>query len=200
MPRYTHSISDILREDDVRAVFDKADNLREQALISFLWVTGARPSEIAELTINDVIVTLDTITFKLKTKKLKNTEEFQLKERTLEIERPQGMEINIYMETIKQYMDTLPQGIDGVRVFEYSTRWMELVTNRIGLKALGKQLSPYHFRHSAITREAGARRTIDQLMHYKGAKSPRSVSNYLHSTPYMITMKGSEKKEEKKDI
>jgi integrase len=195
MPKFNDNISEegILNEDEVRRMFNKCGNDYERALIAFAWATGARPSELLEIKKEDVIVEEDKIVVFLNTKKLKKGTTFQMKKRQLEFDRPQGMEMNPFIEFIAEYMRCFKY--DDLPIFPYTTtRWMNKVMHRAGEAALGRQISVYHLRHSAITREAQKNASIAGLMHFKGAKSLRSVLPYVHATPYKIMM------ERKKDI
>ena len=60
--------------------------------------------------------------------------------------------------------------------------------NTLGMKALGKELSPYHFRHSVITWLARHGATIEQLMYFKGARSLSGIAPYLHAVPSVIKL------------
>ena len=62
---------------------------QEQALLSCLWITGARPSEILELRKENILITEDIVVFDLPTKKLQaDGTRFVLKRRQLRIGRP----------------------------------------------------------------------------------------------------------------
>jgi len=195
MPRFNDNISEegILSEEEVRKMFNKCGSDYERALIALAWATGARPSELLAIKKEDIIVDEDKIAVFLNTKKLKKGTTFQMKKRQLEFDRPQGLEMNPFIEFIAEYMRCFKY--DDLPIFPYTTtRWMNKVTHRAGEAALGRQISIYHLRHSAVTREAQKNASISGLMHFKGAKSLRSVLPYVHATPYKIMM------ERKKDV
>ena len=54
MPRYQHPISDIPSADEAKRLFDSLQSLEKKAQFSVLWRTGARPTEIINLTRKDV--------------------------------------------------------------------------------------------------------------------------------------------------
>lgn len=189
--KYAHDISDLVDSKDVRRIYDSAKTPREQALISLLWLFGARPSEILELRKEDIKIHHDPeldnefVSFTFPTKKLNaDGHQFVLKSRQLKILRPKNPQ-DLYIETILQYIRILE---DHELLFQYTTRWAQKVVNRLGRNSIGKKLSPYHFRHSCITREATAGKTLDQLMHLKGAKSLDSVKMYLHARAYNLVL------------
>jgi integrase len=188
MPRYREDPSEtVLKDEDIRKMFDKTRDLQEQALLSCLWITGARPSEVLELKKENVLITEDVVVFDLPTKKLQaDGTHFVLKRRQLRIGRPHGLQMNIYLETVVKYAERLYHPEDPV--FIYGRRWAIKVINRLGMQGIGKEVAPYHLRHSAVTREASRGQTIDQLMHFKGAKSIQSVQPYLHASPYDVVL------------
>lgn len=189
--KYAHDISDLVDSKDVRRIYDSAKTSREQALISLLWLFGARPSEILELRKEDIKLNYDEdlenefVSFTFPTKKLNaDGHQFVLKTRQLKILRPKDPQ-DLYIETILQYIRLLE---DHELLFQYTTRWAQKVVNRLSRNSIGKKLSPYHFRHSCITRESAAGKTLDQLMHLKGAKSLDSVKMYLHARAYNLVL------------
>lgn len=186
MPRYTEDISEILYEEDIRAMYDRAKSPAEAFLVSILWTTGARPSEILQLTKGDFTYLNDVLHIKLKTMKLGQGKDFKVKERTLSFERPMGLEANRYLEMIVRYVSAASS--EGY-VLQYTTRWCEKVTNRLGMETLGKKLTPYHFRHSVLSWLAAKDYSTAELMHFKGAKSVNSVSPYLHAKPFLLQAK-----------
>ena len=184
MPKYSHDINDLPTEEEIKKMWNEAGREVERVFLSLAWLTGARPMEILILTTDNITYDEDKFKVDLFTLKLKDSTDFRgLKQRTLEFERPKGVKSNIYIETIIKYLRTIPQ---GSRVVEYSKRWAEVLINRLGMQVCNKKFSPYHLRHAAITREAGRGVTIDGLMHFKGARSVRSVQPYLHARPYII--------------
>ncbi len=204
MPRYAHDITDLLKEADVRRLYEAAKDERIKTLVCLFWITGARPAEILELDRENISVEEEAIIFTLPTKKLQaDGTKFVMKFRQLRVVRPHGMEMNIYLETVVRYIERLRPG-DGKfpadRLFDYSRRWVEKSINQLGIKVLGKQIAPYHFRHSAMTREASQGRSVPNLMHYKGAKSMRSVMAYVHAMPYELKVSSEPVKKKEGEV
>jgi len=183
MPRYSWDVEDILFEEDVRKMYDRA-NPNEAALISLLWLTGARPGEIALLKVQDVTYSSDKLSILLKTLKRRKGGEFKVKERTLGFSRTTGFNTNIYIETIVSHVSKLPNDSE-TKVLGYTTRWMEKKINKLGEEAIGKKLSPYHFRHSVMTWLAKNGYTMDRLKYFKGS-TLQSVEPYIHAQPQLI--------------
>jgi integrase len=201
LPVYSDNISEngVLVEADVWKMYIKAKTVYERLYLSIAWISGARPAEIIKtdnapgLTRSDITIEPDKITFWFHTLKLKKTESFQLTKRQVTAGRPSGTELNPYIETIVEWWHTFKY--DDVPIFPYTKRWAEKSINRMGMEAIGRKISPYHLRHSAITREFGAGRSPDQVMHFKGAKSLQSVLPYIHATKYEVMMEAKKKED-----
>jgi integrase len=183
MPKYKVDISTILFEEDVRKIYNEAKNAEERVFVSLLWTTGARTKEILLLTKEDIQYSPDRVNILLKTLKLGQRKTFMVKERTLEFERPQGVNCNIYLETIINYVKTLSP---EARLLERSNRWAQYITNKLGVKAMGKPISPYHFRHSCMTWLLRNGATPDMAMHFKGSASIKSIEPYIHAVPFVV--------------
>lgn len=185
MPRYGWDIKELLFEEDVKAIFNKTTNDKESALVALLWLTGARPSELAELRKEKVYYDAQKLTITLVTKKLGEAGAFKLKERTLEFVRLTGLGTNVYIETLIKYVSLLPP---EALLLPHTTRWQENVIGRLSLQGIGKKLSPYHFRHSVMSWMAHNGSTINELMHFKGAASILSVSPYMNAKPMIVNI------------
>lgn len=186
MPRYKTPIDQLLREEDVSSMLSFATEQKwkqDALLICMCWKTGARTHEISELKKEDFKIFNDKLQIRLHTEKKGESNSFILRERTLEFARPRGVELDLYVENIVQHVEELAP---GQPFFDFGDRWMQKRLNIIGLKVLGREVCVYHFRHSAMTREAGKGHGTPDLMHFKGAKNPRSVDGYLHATPYVV--------------
>lgn len=190
MPRYNSDISVLLYEEEVSAMFARARSPKEAYLVSILWTTGARPSEILELKKDSFYFDRSTLRITLTTKKLGDSKEFMIRERTLEFERLENIEANPYIEQIVNFVNAAPN--DGF-ILPYTTRWCEKVINRLGMEALNKMISPYHFRHSVLSHLASKGFGVTELKEFKGAKSIQSVEPYLHAKPFVIRAKHLER-------
>ena len=149
MPIYRTDISELIGKKEVLAMLGQAQGLRNKALISFLWLTGARPSETIEMRNNDVKLGPFDIVFKITTKKLGNKKRFWCQDRTLEIRRP---DLNPIVETfVNYYKAVAPTDPEGYLFRVHTTRSIQYIIEKVSKKALGKPISPYHFRHSEFT-------------------------------------------------
>lgn len=187
MPKYSWKIEELIFEEDARKMYDIADTETQRVLISLLWITGARTHEISMLRRqNFELDTVDSVLrITLKTLKLKKKKVFQVDERTLEFERPLGMDLNIYLETIIKFVAKL-QPED--KVIPYTDRWIEQQITKLSLRAINKPLCPYHFRHSVMTWLAKNKLSPPELMHFKGARSLRGIMPYLHAMPSVVKL------------
>jgi len=182
MPRYKTKIQRKVTREEALAMLDKCNNFNEQVFVSLCYVTGARTSEILELTKEKFTITDEEFSVRLKTKKLKiDPQKFQMmEERSLEFERHP---VDPFIENI---VVAVQERNIGDRILPFSSRWGQLLLNRLGNIVIGLPLTPYHFRHTAITNQAAQGRTIDQIMHFKGSTDARSVTPYLHARPYKV--------------
>lgn len=163
-------------------MMDKCNNFNEQVFLSLCYVTGARTSEILELTKEKFTINEEMFVVRLKTKKLKiDPQKFQMME-----ERPLEFDRHPADPFIENIIVAVQERDIGDRILPFSSRWGQLLLNRLGTIVIGLPLSPYHFRHTAITNQAAQNKTMDQLMHFKGATDARSVMPYLHARPYRV--------------
>lgn len=183
-PRYKTPIQRKVTEEEAKDMLEKCNTQEEQTFLALCYATGARPAEIVELTKGKFKINEETISIKLHTKKLRlNSQKFEvIEERPLVFARRPP---NTFLEIIAKQVQ---QTREGDRILPYTTRWGQMLLNRLGNDVIGLPLSPYHFRHTAVTNEAAKGRTLDQLMHFKGAKDVRSVIPYVHARPYKIQM------------
>lgn len=185
MPRYTIPPEELLSEEDVRKLYNIAKTPAEIVLICLLWMTGGRPSEILEIRCENTVIEDTWISFKIPTLKLHSDgQHFLIKERTLRFKRPPKPNHNIYIESIVNYVTRIQKG----KLLDYGRSWMDKKINQMGMDAIGKQISPYHFRHSAVTRELTNGRDLSQAQHFKGSKDIRSVIPYAHARPYEVNL------------
>jgi integrase len=186
MPRYTESVRAIIFEEDVRKIWRNAKYLNERVILSLLWFSGARPSEVINLKRKNIDWGIDSsgqdyFAVKLETKKLGQAKGFVVLERILKSSRPLGSNANIYIESLINFCMRLEMDdyvIQGGR----TTRWLNKVMHRLS-KTIGHVWSVYHFRHSVFSHMARCGASITTLMFWKGAASLSSVSYYVHAMP-----------------
>lgn len=174
MPRYSVDIEHLVTKEEALKLLHGIKRLRDKAIISILYLTGARPGEILELTTDDVRVTDREFEIKLTTLKQKEGK-FHVKKRTLVFHRP--LPSDDFIETFIEYYNTLPSG----PLFKMSDRNLRYIIERSAKKILGFPLCPYNFRHTRMTEFAAEGRGIEELKYLKGATDIRSIAPYLHA-------------------
>ena len=176
MPKYTVSnVNHIIDADEFKALYNHCNSLRDEVWIVTLWLTGARPQELIEMTKKDVKVEPEKIRFQIKTKKIKMDGNFIVQKRTLILNLQSDSR---YIKSIERHLSRLK---DDSLLFQFTQRTGHNIVKRLGWGVLGIGLCPYNFRHSRMTLLAEKGITIDNLMRFKGARSKRSVSPYLHA-------------------
>ena len=185
MPKYSWDIKDILFEEDVKAIYNLAKSQEQRVFVSELWITAGRPEEILKLKPEDFVISPDELHITLKTLKLRKGGAFDTDTRTLKFNRPRGENLNIYIETI---IDWVLKAKPQADIIPYTSRWGELLINRLGEQTIGKKICPYHFRHSVLSWLAKNGASVSELMHFKGARSIQSVQCYLHAVPYLVKL------------
>lgn len=188
MPKYRHDIRDTLFDEDVRKIFNRTKNEYERVLVSLCWLTGARPAEIIDIHKEDINFDENQIAIRIRSLKRGNDGTFDTMKRILILPRPSGTDALTdpsfkYIETVINYVKGLPP---ESKLIPYTKRWAQLAVSRMGMEALEKPISIYHFRHSVMTRLAEAGMTTRDIKYYKGAKDERSVSSYDHARPQVI--------------
>ena len=156
---------------------------KEQFLVCVLWMTGARPSELIQLKKEDVIISETKIVFNIVTKK-KRKGRWHPEYRKLEFARPLPPNQDNIIEFVVKYIERQPEG----RLFLMTVRTMEYIIERLGRKGLHKYVCPYNFRHTRMTMLSREGRTIDEMLHFKGASDMRSVTPYLHAKPFKVKL------------
>lgn len=177
MPKYSQSnINYIIDKPAFELLYRYAASLRDKAWLTVLWFTGARPSELLELTREGIIIDEDQIVFKITTKKLgfkKDT--FVIEKRSLVLHVDSD---SIYVKNLERYIAKFKS---DAKVFYFSRKTALNIISHISEDALGFRLCPYNFRHSRMTLLAEGGATKDELMRFKGSRTDRSVTPYLHA-------------------
>lgn len=188
MPKYKKADpSHIISRHELEDMLNVLRDPRDRALLVLLYVFGPRPSEVLEMTTEDVEVTPTSIVVRIPTKKIKSKDKFEVIKREIAINRPHPRDW--VLEELVNYVGMMKQVNPGGRLFTYNARqriWD--VVNRASTRALGYALTPYNFRHSRLTKLARSGATVDELMYWKGARSVKSVSPYLHARPVKVDL------------
>jgi integrase len=161
---------------------NEADGLERQAVISALYLTGRRPSEIMMWTKNMFQWNADKLIITAPTLKVKDTGSFYDPDKPFiaMIPKDKTDPSYEYIKCLLKYVHALPFQND--RVFKKTARWMRKLVETLSLETLGRPFSPYHFRHSLLSFAADAGYSDRQLMAIKNSKSTQSVQCYVHNT------------------
>jgi len=191
MPRYTTppvAVIKIIRiPEDVKKMLNYAKNLEERAIISFLWLTAARVSEMLAVKLHDVYITPSTLKISIPTlKKVRHEEQkFKMLFRTLEF--PTNGENSFFVDIlINYYRYRKQEALEGEPLFDRSRRYITKVINKVSLAAYGVRLSAHHIRHARLSYLAFRGYSAWQLKYIKGAADLRSVEEYVHIQPQLI--------------
>jgi len=189
MPAYKKADpSHIVTREEVERMLDVARDNRERALISFLYIFGPRPSEVLEITGEDVDIQPTKVTVRIPTKKIRKQQHFEVVRREITVRRPHPRDR--VLEEFVYYARLVKESDPTQRLFGFRDRTsINKIVERVSVGALGYSLAPYNFRHSRLTKLARAGATIDELMYWKGARSVKSVSPYLHGRPIEVELK-----------
>lgn len=166
MPRYKKDVKRKITEDETRALIDSTSNKSHKAAIAILYLTGARPSEVAVLKKEDLTIEEGLLKVSLVTKKGGI-------DRTLFFEPDDAF----IQEVVLPYVDSLPA---GSFLFGFSGNPDRL--KHVVYEASDRTVAPYTFRHSRLTQLAESGYTQHELMMWKGARTMESVNDYLYKS------------------
>lgn len=191
MPKYEADIEHLITDEEIFLMFKTCRDLRERAMLSILYLTGARPSEIIrnkersdlELTREKIEVTPGKITIQLPVLKRKGRGKFALRLRNLVYPRP--IPPNKYIEAIVRYVDL--EAIPKQPLFPFCDERVRQIVRRISTEALGFRLCPYNFRHTRLTKFYKTHSDKDTMM-FKGSDDPRTLKPYVHIKEVNIDM------------
>ena len=183
MPKYDSDIDYIIRKDDFKRMFRTATTNHDRALITLFWITGARPAEIMELRKKDINIGSEHIQIHISTKKLGKEGKFVVRKRTLVLKcNPEHPHIQSVIRHLAHFKN--PESL----IFTVSRRTLYNRIHDIGYDALGVDICPYNFRHSRLTLLAEAGATDGELMRFKGSRTRKSVSPYVHARKVEYTV------------
>lgn len=177
MATYKKDINQIITLTDTATAIDRSHNPRDKFLLAILYLTGARPVELAKhLKRSDFDDDPESTHLRVRiyTAKLQRAKGFIEPHRTLDLPKSAPFVANIIIPYLHANDDD-PEGYligvtpDRIRAIVY--------------RATKNQFCPYHFRHSRIYKLAQAGATNDQLQNWKGARDIRSISAYLAGKP-----------------
>lgn len=177
---YTKDINYIVTLQDVEVLISRATNVRDKALVAFMYITGARPYEISKVEHDDIFMEGVNTLIRIPTAKLGSNADrkFTTKKRTLAFrpDTPFLEYIHMYRHSVKPIAELQAS---QPYIFPITPDWMK----KIIYKLSNNVLCPYHFRHTRLLKLSREGATADELMAWKGSADIRSVSEYLRDKP-----------------
>ena len=133
LPKRDMKLPQILTKEEVRKLIDAAEKLRDKVLIAVTYETGARISEILNLTVNDV--TERDFGFEIVIRDSKS--------------KPRNVLVVEYAWLLKLYLRQLqPKS----KLFNLKVRQAEFIVSRLARKAgIKKKVTPHVLRHTRVT-------------------------------------------------
>jgi integrase len=164
----------VATDQDIQKMLDLCETPTEKLAICLLWLTGARPMELMVLTREDFTIKHDLLQIGLNTLKLQKARPQVPRRRLNQFKR--GEPPNPIIECVVQAVEPLllPQ-----LVLPKSKRWLERLTKRLGQSVLGKDITPYHFRHWRLTIFADKGMSMTMIRTWKGAAGFGSIDMYI---------------------
>lgn len=182
--RYSGS-DQMISYDELQSLLNACKNVRDKALISLLWDSGIRASELLKLKIKDFQKSADGLYAIL------NIEEGSknYKQRTVILTGDSVVLVPQYIEFLKEYLrDNFHEdgflfiGIGKENngdnlTYDDLRALVQKIAKRSGIN---KQISPHLFRHSAATRMAAENLPMQVFTKQMGWNSNRMADNYSH--------------------
>lgn len=166
MPKIKTKRDDVMDEQEVLSTLKACNNSQVQALISLMWMTGARIGELKLLRAKDIsnhdeFIYLDMPTLKTRAKA-------SIPKRRLKI--PKG---NVFYDFFKRWVNDNTFGADDF-LFNYSEQWFWKK-----IKEANPETYPHFFRHSAATHLS---KSVDAftLKEWFGWKTMDMPMRYVH--------------------
>lgn len=173
VPKKEKKLPEVLTKGEVRRLIDSSDNLKSSLIISFLYSSGLRVSELVNLKVSDI----------------------NLDEKTGWVRKGKGSKDRIFVfssdiaEELRDYLDV--KGKDNIYVFSskkpLTTRNIQKIIQGVKNKAgINKKVTPHTLRHSFATHllEQGTDiRTIQAIL---GHSSLSTTQVYTHISSEQI--------------
>ena len=161
-------VSDIISLQEIQRILDRIHNPKHKALVALLYDTGARPSEILNLSYYDI---------KFDEKGMLATLDGKTGQRTIRVISTIGSYSYVYKYWQQISTETHPYP------FKMSIRMLEKLIDKASKKALIKRkVTPYIFRHSRATHLAKHLTEAQMRIYFGWAPGSNMPERYVHLT------------------
>jgi integrase len=171
MPKYKklwwnlvqQGIGRFIEIEELDLMLKRCERTIEKVLLILLYYTGARPSELLELTKENFRITEKTLFVSIPTKKRGETRTIPLP-----LKNPRIRLVAEFVSAISpgiKFLRSRFKNIDSVKFFVY--------------KVSDNKYTPYFFRHNLLSILANSGASVYELKTWKGAKSIKSVEPYI---------------------
>lgn len=188
MPRYTRSDKNfIIDKIDLAKLIKTAGpgKFYLQAMVAFLWYFGVRPTEALLLRKRDVLAASEgmlTLRLPLIKKKANGAWSGNTHDISFPVRGDDGL-----FSWLAGFFDHIRKKDSDPESFvfkDFRTRkTLYLKIRELGMMALGREITPYNFRHSCFSHHFLKGDSDAQLMHLKGCHTYESIRPYLHLRP-----------------
>ena len=164
----------ILDKTEIQKMFDVCTNLKHKTILSLLYSTGIRCSEVINLKIKDIDSKLMVI--RIISGKGRKSRMVTLDTNVLEMLR-------------KYYLEYKPIEylFNGQNSLQYSKKSIEEVVKKLGVKCgINKRVYPHLFRHNYITDSLENGIDLRVIKESVGHSSIKTTEAYTHISPKMI--------------
>lgn len=182
MPRYKVMRTTIISEEETKQMVDMTSSLKDKAMLSFLYLFGARPSELRTLIRSDFHIKDEKLWVSIDTKKTRQREG---KTPIVNTKRPIWTPLTESLSrNIISYLETCEH---GVLVFNYgsSDKVANVIIDR-KIKSVNPNCCAYIFRHTRNTILARNGATDPQLVAWNGWSDSRPAGRYVHNSPELV--------------
>jgi len=182
--RYSNA-DQMISYDELQSLLNSCKNLRDKALISLLWDSGIRASELLKLRIKDFQKSSDGLYAVLNIQEGSKN----YKQRTVILTGDSVVLVPQYIEFLKGHLkdDFKEDGFlfiglgkenPGMNLTYDDLR--SIIQKKAKRSGLQKQISPHLFRHSAATRMASENVPVQVFTKQMGWSSNKMADNYSH--------------------
>jgi len=168
-PRKEYKLPKVLSKQEAIAIIDNTNNIKHRCIVSLLYSSGLRRSELLNLKINDI----DSNRMLIKIKQAKNN-----KDRLTVLSQSVLDDLRIYYQAYKPKI-YLFEGLEPGK--KYSPSSVLKIVYRAGIKArIKEKVSPHMLRHSFATHLLENGTDLRHIQILLGHNSTKTTEIYTH--------------------